>query len=161
MPTPNSPNETVLSSLIQLLNKGNAHVSLDKSLENIPFDLLAKKPSQLPYSIWQIAEHIRIAQSDILQFSKNPKYQSPKWPEGYWPSTTKPASEEEWQNCVLQIKNDRKAFINLLKKSDDIYKPFAHGDGQTLFREALVLADHNSYHTGEIIVIRRLLKNWK
>jgi uncharacterized damage-inducible protein DinB len=161
MPTPNSPNDIILSNLIQLLNQGNAHVSLDKSLENIPFDLLGKKPSRLPYSIWQIAEHIRITQSDILQFSKSSKYQSPKWPEGYWPSTTKPASDEEWQNCIQQIKKDRKAFINLLKKSDDLYKPFPHGDGQTLFREALVLADHNSYHTGEIIVIRRLLNDWK
>jgi len=155
------PDDIILSNLIQLLNKGNAHVSLDESLENIPFDLLGKKPSRLPYSIWQIAGHIRITQSDILQFSKSSKYQSPKWPEGYWSSATKPNSEEEWQNCILQIKKDRKAFIALLKKSEDLYQPFAYGEGQTLFREALVLADHNSYHTGEIIVIRRLLNIWK
>jgi hypothetical protein len=142
----NSPNDIILSNLIQLLNKGNAHVSLDESLENIPIDLLGKKPSRLPYSIWQIAEHIRIAQSDILQFSKSAKYQSLKWPEDYWPAATKPASEEEWENCIQQIEKDRKAFINLLKKSDDLYKPFPYGDGQTLFREALVLADHNSYN---------------
>ena len=156
-----SKNETLVSSLINLLDKENAHVSLEKSLKDIPFELLGKKPSGLPYSIWQLAEHIRIAQLDILEFSRNPEYQSPEWPEGYWSSETKPKSEDEWEKCVQQIKNDRHSFIELLKENaESLYEPFKYGEGQTLLREALVLADHNSYHTGEIILLRRLLNNW-
>jgi uncharacterized damage-inducible protein DinB len=156
-----SENSALLDNLVDLLNKGNAHVSLDESLRDIPFEILGKKPRNLPYSLWQIADHIRIAQSDILQFSKNENYQSPKWPEGYWPKETKPSSEQEWEKCVKQIKKDRKDFISLLKDSaENLFTVFEYGNGQTLLREALVLADHNSYHTGEIIVLRRLLDNW-
>lgn len=157
-----SENSALVDNLIDLLNKGNAHVSLDDSLKNIPFDLLGKKPQNLPYSLWQIAEHIRISQSDILEFSRDANYKSPQWPEGYWPENPTPSSEEEWEKCVLQIKEDRKTFISLLKDSaDNLFIPFDYGNGQTLLREALVLADHNSYHTGEIVVLRRLLDDWK
>ncbi|MGN6250029.1 MAG: DinB family protein [Ginsengibacter sp.] len=159
--TGSSENTALVSNLVDLLNKGNAHVSLDDALKDIPFDLLGKKPRSLPYSLWQIAEHIRIAQSDILEFSRDASYQSPAWPEGYWPKETKPASEEEWKKCLNRIKKDRKEFIKLLQNSAaELFTVFEHGDGQTLLREALVLADHNSYHTGEIIVLRRLLDNW-
>ncbi len=156
-----SDNDALLESLINLLNKENAHVSLANALKNIPFDLLGKKPAGLPYSIWQLAEHIRISQEDILEFSRNPKYQSPSWPEGYWPVGASPESEAEWEACILQIQKDRQSFTGLLKNnSDNLMEPFSYGDGQTLLREALVLADHNSYHTGEIIIVRRLLNNW-
>jgi len=156
-----SENAALVDNLINLLNKGNAHVSLNDALKNIPFDILGKKPRNLPYSLWQIAEHIRIAQADILEFSRGANYQSPKWPEGYWPEKTKPSSEKEWEKCVQQIKKDRKNFINLLKdSSENLFNVFEYGNGQTLLREALVLADHNSYHTGEIIILRRLLDNW-
>jgi hypothetical protein len=156
-----SENAALLDNLIDLLNKGNAHVSLDESLKDIPFEILDKKPHNLPYSLWQIADHIRIAQSDILEFSRDANYQSPKWPEGYWPQKTKPSSEQEWEKCLQQIKKDRKDFISLLKDSSDkLFTVFEYGNGQTLLREALVLADHNSYHTGEIIILRRLLHNW-
>lgn len=159
--TGSSENAALVSNLVDLLNKGNAHVSLDDALKDIPFDLLGKKPQSLPYSLWQIAEHIRIAQSDILEFSRDASYQSPAWPEGYWTKDPKPASEEEWKKCLDRIKNDRKEFIKLLQNSAaELFTVFEHGDGQTLLREALVLADHNSYHTGEIIVLRRLLDNW-
>jgi len=161
MKTGASQNAAITDNLIDLLNKGNAHVSLDEALENIPLELLGKKPSGLPYSLWQIVEHIRIAQADILNFSKDSTYQSPKWPDEYWPKEAEPASQEEWKKCVKQIKEDRENFIALLKNStDNLFKPFEHGNGQTLLREALVLADHNSYHTGEIIILRRLLDNW-
>ena len=156
-----SKNETLVSSLINVLDKENAHVSLEKALKDIPFELLGKRPNGLPYSIWQLADHIRIAQLDILEFSRNPEYQSPEWPKGYWSSETKPKSEYEWKKCVQQIKKDRHSFIELLKENaETIYEPFKYGEGQTLLREALALADHNSYHTGEIILLRRLLNNW-
>jgi|SRR6185437_5801286 len=153
--------EILLKNLIELLNKGNSHVLLEDALNNIPFGLLSKTPENLPYNLWQMSEHIRISQKDILEFSRNPKYKSPKWPEGYWPTNTKPSTEDEWENCLSQIKEDKESFIALLKeKAEYLYEPFEHGNGQTLLREALVLADHNSYHTAEIIVLRRLLGNW-
>jgi hypothetical protein len=154
--------KALLDNLTNLIEEENAHASLDKALKDIPFKLLGEKKEGLPYSIWQLAEHIRIAQWDIMEFSKSDKHISPKWPDEYWPKETAPASEKEWKNCIQQIKSDRKEFINLLNKSgDDLYKPFEHGDGQSLLKEALVLADHNSYHTGEIIMLRRLLNAWK
>jgi len=162
MQTKKSEIDILIENLGDLLNKGNAHVSLDKALDNIAFELLGKKPGGLPYSIWQIAWHINKAQEDILEFSRNPKYISPKWPEEYWPSETKPNSEKEWKSCIQQIKSDRKEFIGLLKHvGNEIYKPFEHGSGQSLLKEALVLADHNAYHAGEIIIIRRLLNDWR
>lgn len=159
--TGKSENSVLIDNLVDLLNKGDAHVSLDEALKDIPFEILGKKAGNLPYSLWQIAEHIRIAQSDILEFSRDPGYQSPKWPEGYWPENIKPSSEHEWKECLEQIKKDRKDFIGLLKDSSEkLFTVFEYGNGQTLLREALVLADHNSYHAGEIIILRRLLNNW-
>ena len=154
-------NKELIKNLTELLEKGNAHVSPDNALKNIPFSLLGKKPANLPYSIWQLAEHIRIAQWDILEFSRNAKHVSPPWPGGYWPKETAPASEDAWQNCIDTIRQNRKTFIELLKDAGDtLDKPFKYGDGQSLLKEALMLADHNSYHTGEIVIIRRLLNAW-
>jgi uncharacterized damage-inducible protein DinB len=161
MSTDTTENAAIIDNLINLLKKGNAHVSLDEALKNIPFEILGNRPKGLPYSIWQLAEHIRIAQSDILNFSKDSQYRSPNWPDDYWPKEVKPALEQAWENCISQIRKDRKSFISLLRNSaDTLFTPFEYGDGQTLLREALVLADHQSYHTGEIIIIRRILKNW-
>ena len=158
----NSPELAILvENLVDLIEKGNAHISLDKALENIPFSLSGERPGNLPYSIWQITEHIRIAQWDILEFSRNAKHVSPKWPEGYWPKASAPKSENAWEKCVQQIQADRTSFTELIKNAgDNLYKPFEYGTGQSLLKEALVLADHNSYHTGEIIIIRRLLNSW-
>lgn len=158
----NNQIEALITNLVQLLSKGNSHVSLDKALENIPFELLGKTPANLPYTIWQLAQHIRIAQEDILKFSEDPSYQSPAWPEGYWVKEKGPKSAAEWDKCVKEIKADRKSFVELLKNSgEEVYKKFENADGQTLLREALVLADHNSYHTAEIAIVRRLLNDWK
>jgi len=162
MTTSKPHNELLIDNLVNLLNKGNAHVPLDDALKNIPFDLLGKRPGGLPYSIYQLAEHIRISQWDIVEFSYNAKHVSPDWPDEYWPSETEPRLVSEWKKCTTQITNDRKRFIELLKGAGhEIYTPFNYGEGQSLLKEALVLADHNSYHTGEIIVLRRLLNAWK
>lgn len=157
-----SPEFTILvKNLTDLIVKGNAHISLDKALENIPYSLLGEKPGNLPYSIWQITEHIRIAQWDLLEFSRDAKHVSPDWPEGYWPKESAPQSETAWLKCVEKIKAERKSFITLIENAGyDLFKPFKHGTGQSLLKEALVLADHNSYHAGEIIIIRRLLNAW-
>ena len=152
---------TLIENIVDLIEKGNAHVSLDDALKNIPFALLGEKPGHLPYSIWQIVEHIRIAQWDILEFSRNAKHVSPQWPDGYWPKEAAPKSQDAWNKCIEQIHADRKSFIELIKNAgDNLYEPFEYGSGQSLLKEALVLADHNSYHTGEIIIIRRLLNAW-
>jgi DinB superfamily len=152
----------LIRNLVELIEKGNAHAPLDDALKDIPFSLLGVKPVNLPYSIWQLAEHIRITQWDLLEFSRNAKHVSPKWPDGYWPTESAPESEAAWQKCRDTILADRNAFIELVKNSGDVlYEIFEYGDGQSLLKEALVLADHNSYHTGELIIMRRLLNTWK
>ena len=152
--------EILVDELIKLLNGGGAHATLEDALKELPPKLRGLKPDKLPYSIWQMVEHIRIAQWDMLQFSLDEKHESPKWPEGYWVTETEPANDMAWEKSLKQIKEDKDEFIKLLK-SGDIYKAITHGDGRSIFREALQIADHNAYHTAEIIVIRRLLGAWK
>jgi hypothetical protein len=150
----------LINELVKLLEGGGAHATLKDALTGLPAELRGVKPNNLPYSIWQLAEHIRIAQWDMLEFSKDGSHQSPKWPDDYWPKEAEPASEEAWDKTIDQINTDRDKFIDLLK-SGDIYKLIPHGEGQTILREALQIADHNAYHTSEIILLRRLLGAWK
>lgn len=150
----------LIDELVKLLRGGSAHASLKDALKDLPAELRGEKPHNLPYSIWQLVEHIRIAQWDMLEFSRDPNHQSPKWPDEFWPKEAAPADETAWKNAIHQIDLDLENFINLLKK-DDIYKELPHGDGQTILREALQMADHTSYHISEIIIIRRLLNAWK
>ena len=152
----------VIKHLEESLNGSNAHASFDDAIANVRHDLLGVVPEGLPYSIWQLVEHIRITQWDILEFSRNAEHESPGWPEGYWPKEKAPGHAKEWKQSLDQIAADRKAFIGLLHKAGEgIYDAFSYGDGQSLFREAVLLIDHTSYHTGEIIILRRLLKDWK
>lgn len=152
----------VVKTLEALLTGGHAHATFDDAVKGLPAELRGVIPEGIPYSIWQLVEHIRITQWDILEFSRDAKHQSPRWPEGYWPKETAPVDDAAWKHSLSQIKSELKEFVALLKAPDaELYKPFAHGDGQHLFREALLIADHTSYHTGEIIVIRRLLGAWK
>jgi len=152
--------EILVNELIKLLNGGSAHVSLDEALHGLPANVRGIKPDKLPYSIWQLVEHIRIAQWDMLKFSQDEKHESPRWPEGYWVEDVAPKDDTEWKNSLKQIKDERNEFIGLLK-SGDIYKAIPHGDGQSILREALQIADHNAYHTAEIIMVRRLLGAWQ
>ena len=152
--------DILIDELIKLLQGGSAHAGFKDAIEGLPPDLRNVKPDGLPYSIWQLVEHIRIAQLDMLQFCIDADHQSPKWPDEYWPKETGPQNEQAWNNAIQQINSDMKNFIDLLKQGD-IYTKFDHGNGQTILREALQIADHNAYHIAEIIVIRRLLKAWK
>ncbi|MEJ7677351.1 MAG: DinB family protein [Segetibacter sp.] len=153
--------KSITKQLTDLITKGNAHVTFEQAVENISFKNIGVKPNNLPYSIWMLAEHIRIAQADILDFSINSDYKELKWPEEYWPTDEMPKDEIEWQKCLDQILLGRNQFIDLLSQPGvDLFKPFPHGNGQNLLREALLIADHNSYHTGEIVLIRRLLNDW-
>jgi uncharacterized damage-inducible protein DinB len=148
-----------------LLDGGQAHATFDDAVKNMPATLRGIVPDGLPYSAWQIVEHMRIAQNDILEFSDNAEggYKAKKWPDAYWPKEAAPLSEDAWEKTIALIAEDRSAFEKLLEDADDaaLVEPFAWGDGQTLLREALLIADHDAYHTGELIVLRRLLGAWK
>jgi hypothetical protein len=150
----------LIEELINLLQGGNAHVGLKDALKGLPAKRRGVHTNDLPYSIWQLVEHIRIAQWDMLEFSKDGRHKSPKWPDDYWPEEAAPANDAVWRKSIKQIDSDRKEFINLLKTAD-IYEAIPYGSGQTILREALQIADHNAYHIAEIIVIRRLLGAWK
>lgn len=147
------------AELIKLLKGGSAHASFNDAVDGLPANLRAVKHQDLPYTIWQLVEHIRIAQWDMLMFSKEAAHRSPKWPDEYWVKETGPKDEAEWERSLKQIDDDLDEFIELLKK-EDIYQPIAHGQGQSVLREALQIADHAAYHAAEIIIIRRLLGAW-
>lgn len=154
--------QEILKTLRELLSGGQAHASFEDAVKNLPAKLRGVVPENLPYSIWQLVEHIRITQWDILEFSRNPQHKSPNWPEGYWPKDPEPPDADAWEESIKRIKKECAEFITLLEAPGaDLYEPFPHGNGQHLFREALLIADHTSYHTGEIIVARRLLGAWK
>jgi len=152
--------KVLIDELIKLLEGGSAHASFDEALDGLPEELRGKKVDKLPYSIWQLVEHIRIAQWDMVKFSKHEQHISPPWPEGYWVKEVAPEDDEVWERSIQQINDDRSDFIELLE-SGDIYQKIPHGDGQSILREALQIADHNAYHVAEIIIIRRLLGAWK
>lgn len=152
--------DLLITELKKLLNGGTAHAGLKDAIADIPFELLGHKPHGLPYSIWQLADHIRIAQWDMLEFSKDANHTSPKWPDEYWAKDPAPKSQTEWKQCLEQLEHDLAAFNELIE-SNNIFERIPHGSGQTILREALQIADHNAYHTAEIIIIRRLLGIWK
>lgn len=152
------------TQLVALLDGGQAHVTLADAVKDFPVKLRGVVPEGLPYSAWQILEHLRIAQKDILDFSAPPTggYQAMAWPDAYWPKTPAPASTEAWDRSIAAIEADLDKFKQLiLKPRADLAKPFLWGTGQNLLREALLIADHNAYHIGELIVLRRLLGAWK
>jgi hypothetical protein len=156
----NNEHKILVDELVKLLNGGSAHASFEDALEDLPAKLRGVKPDNLPYTIWQLVQHIRIAQWDMLKFSENEKHHSPKWPDEYWVKETAPKDEAAWEKSIKQINDDREEFIKLLKDGD-IYKAIPHGSGQNILREALQIADHNAYHIAEIIVVRRVLDAWK
>jgi len=148
--------------LVQLLTGGHAHATFDKAVKKLPAALRGKRPKGAEHSPWEVLEHLRIAQWDILDFSRNPNYQHLPWPEGYWPATPAPPHEKAWDKSVLAFRRDLKTMRDLVADpSTDLYARIAHGDGQTVLREALLIADHNAYHLGELVLVRRLLGAWK
>lgn len=145
--------------LANLLTKAEAHVDLASSLKDFPRELRGKKPEGSPHTPWQLLEHMRIAQWDILEFSKDARHKSPKWPDDYWPKTEAPTNDKAWDRSVLQVLADLKAMANLVSDPKrDLLAPIPHGDGQTLLREALLVADHNAYHLGQLVLVRRNLE---
>ena len=147
--------------VLYLLEGGGAHAKFEEVVAGIPPTLLGRKPAGLPHSLWMLLEHLRIAQWDILEFSRNSKYASPEWPEGYWPKTEAPPTTAAWNTSVKKFRRDLKAMQELVKDpKTDLFARIPWGDGQTVLREALLLADHNAYHLGQMLDVRRLLGAW-
>jgi hypothetical protein len=137
-------------------------VDFDSAVGGWPAQLRGKKPKGLPHTAWRLLEHMRIAQWDILEFSRNPKHVSPEWPEGYWPETDAPPSPAAWNKSVSTFQADLKAMMSLVKgPRRDLFAKIPHGEGQTILREALLVADHNAYHLGELVYLRRALGAWR
>jgi hypothetical protein len=148
--------------LLYLLNGGGAHVRFDDVMKDMPEELRGTKPNEFPHSAWMLLEHLRLAQWDILEFSRNSKHKSPDWPKGYWPKTEAPPSTPAWNRSIQQFRKDLKSMQDLVANSKhDVYARIPWGDGQTILREALLLADHNAYHLGQLVDLRRLLGVWK
>ena len=148
--------------LVYLLRDGGAHAKFDDVVADFPVELRGKKVKDLPYSAWMLLEHMRLAQWDILEFSRNKKHVSPAWPEGYWPKAPDPPDAGAWAASARQFRKDLKALEALVRNpKTDLYAKIPWGDGQTILREALLVADHNAYHLGELLAVRRLLGAWK
>ncbi|MGA2216292.1 MAG: DinB family protein [Bryobacteraceae bacterium] len=148
--------------LLDLLRGRNAHADFDTVMADFPSRLRGVKPPGAAHTGWQLLEHMRIAQLDIVEFSRNAKHKSPAWPDGYWPKTEAPPSAASWNNSLRSFRADLKAMAKLVAdKKSDLFARIPHGSGQTILREALLLADHNSYHLGQIVILRRLLGAWK
>lgn len=147
--------------LLYLLRGGGAHVDAERAMGGLPASLSGMKPTGLPFTAWRLLEHLRIAQWDILEFSRNPKHVSPQWPSGYWPESDAPPDEAAWEDSVKAFRADLKAMQKLVANpATDLLARIPHGTGQTILREALLVADHNAYHLGQLVMLRRLVGAW-
>lgn len=147
--------------LVKLLTGSEAHADFDAAVNGLPEELRGKRPKGAEHSPWELLEHLRIAQWDILEYAINPKHKSPEFPKGYWPKSPAPASAKEWDESVRSFRNDLKRLCDLVSaESTDLYAKIPHGEGQTILRQALLTADHNAYHIGQLVLVRRLLSAW-
>jgi hypothetical protein len=148
--------------LVQLLRGDQTHVGFEKAIGGLPPALRGVRPENLPFTAWRLLEHLRIAQWDIVEFSINPAHESPKWPEGYWPEGDAPPSDAAWKKSVQQCRKDLERMKDLVNDPEtDLHAAIPGGDGQTALREAMLVADHNAYHLGELVFLRRMLGAWK
>lgn len=148
--------------LLDLLRGRGAHVDFQTAVADWPAELRGVKPEGLPYTAWRLLEHLRIAQWDILEFSRNPRHVSPEFPEGYWPTGEAPPDEAAWDKSIQAFRADLKAMEKLVSDpKTDLFARIPHGQGQTFLREALLVADHNAYHLGQLVTLRRLLGTWR
>ncbi|MGC2614104.1 MAG: DinB family protein [Terracidiphilus sp.] len=147
--------------LVEVLTGGHAHATFEQAVKNLPVELRGKVPKGGEHSPWQLLEHLRLAQWDILDFSRNPKYQAMKWPDDYWPKEKAPADEKAWDKSVRAFKRDLKEMCAMVEDpKTDLFAKIPHGDGQTVLREALLMADHNAYHVGQLMLVRKMLGAW-
>jgi hypothetical protein len=147
--------------LVELLKGGHAHADFETAIKDMPANLRGETPEGAEHSPWQLLEHMRLAQWDILEFSRNPNHVSPKFPEGYWPRSKTPPNQDAWDKTVEAFRADHKELIKLVEnESTDLFAKIPHGEGQTILREVLLAADHNAYHLGAFVLLRRLLGAW-
>ncbi|HEY1580927.1 MAG TPA: DinB family protein [Terracidiphilus sp.] len=171
----NKDDAALREHLVKLLTEAQAHATFEQAVKGLPTELRGKVPKGADHhpndkdpslgtpehSPWQLLEHLRIAQWDIVEFSRNQKHESPKWPEGYWPKEKAPSDEKAWDKSVRGFKRDLKKMVELVKdEKTDLFAKIPHGDGQTVLREALLIADHNAYHVGQLVLVRRMLGAW-
>jgi hypothetical protein len=153
--------QTLRTELDKLLSGQGAHVDFDQAIADLPADLRGVKPHGSPHSAWELLEHLRIAQWDMLGFSRDAKHVSPPWPAGYWPASAAPPDDAAWNRSVDAFRGDLASMRKLvMDPASDLFTPFAHGEGQTLLREAFQVADHNAYHIGELVLLRRIFGAW-
>jgi DinB family protein len=151
-----SRDKSLREHLLYLLRDGGAHAGFDDAVGDWPVQLAGVKVANFPHTVWMLLEHLRLAQWDILEFSRNPKHASPKWPEGYWPESESPPSEKAWRSSIVAFKKDLRAVAQLVaSEQTDLYAKIPWGDGQTILREALLVADHNAYHLGQLVALRK------
>ncbi len=161
-PRRTDPDRSLRDHLVALLGEGHAHVPFKDAIADWPAELRGTKPPGQPFTPWRLLEHIRISQWDIVEFTKSAKHVSPKWPAGYWPASDAPPDPAAWDKSVAQVERDLREMERLVRDPKiDLYARIPHGTGQTVLREALVLADHNAYHVGQLVLLRRLLGAWK
>ena len=144
--------------VLSLLQSKEAHLDFRDAIADFPAELRGKKPKGAPHTAWQLLEHMRLAQEDILDFSRNSDYRERKFPDDYWPATEAPPDEEAWDHSVRRFQKDLQAMESLVAKTEDLLAKIAHGDGQTFLREALLVADHNAYHLGQLVFLRKMLE---
>jgi uncharacterized damage-inducible protein DinB len=146
--------------LLELLGGGSAHIGFDDAVAGLDPADYGKKLPNVPHSAWDLLEHMRIAQADILAFTRDARHKSPAWPDGYWP--TQPATQQRWAKSVESFKADRATFLAIVEDpATDVLAPLPRGTGQTVAREAMLLVDHTAYHLGQLIILRRGLGAWK
>jgi hypothetical protein len=168
MPTSKSKNKNkdarsqqLREHVAYLLNGGGAHATFEEVIKDLPEKLRGVKPDGLPHSAWMLIDHLRIAQWDILEFRRNPNYKPREWPREYWPTTIAPPSSGAWDKSVRQFRRDLKAMQEMVTNpKTDLFAKIPWGEGQTILREALLVADHNAYHLGQLLDGRRLLGAW-
>ena len=145
--------------LASLMHMKGAHVNLEAAVSGFPSSLRGVKPPGAPHTAWQLLEHMRIAQEDILDFSRNPSYRDKKFPDDYWPSTEAPPNDAAWDESIRKFQQDMQEMQELVADTKgDLLAKISHGSGQTLLREALILADHNAYHLGQLVFLRKMLE---
>ena len=151
-------NQILRDQLSRLLARSDAHTDFDVAVAGIEPGTRGKRPAGLPHSAWELLEHMRLAQRDLLEFCQDAAYVTPAWPDDYWPSTAEPPSPEAWDESVAAVQKDREEFQRLIANAGiDLFHTVPHGVKQTYLREVLVAADHSAYHVGQLMVVRRLL----
>ena len=154
--------EALREHVLYLLKGGGAHLNFGDAIADLPVELRGAKVDGVSHTPWRLLEHMRICQWDILEFSRDAEHVSPEFPDGYWPDSDAPPAPDAWEKSVVAFRSDLQAMIDLVADPNtDLFSPIPHGDGQTILREALLVADHNAYHLGQLVFLRRCLGAWR